>query len=536
MPITPFVPPSFLSRLPAAIWSGVDGLPVLPYLPGQAIAVSKAPKWSTQVVRTVSGRERRTAYWPLPLWEFELQYEVVRHRPTQAELSALWEFFNVMKGQCLPFLFVDPADCQIPTSALLDGAGNPLTDSTGAILTDGSTTPLSVQFGTGDGVTTTFQLSRSINSWQEPVFAAFAPTILDNGVVAGANCRLRRGGDLHVRARRRPHAVVVRLLLLRMPFPSGRPQFRADRPAALGRQKPQVHEPPVMKTPIDNGAPGATVTLLNGGGPFVMADLWAITLNGGAVIRWHGAGVAGPLAFNGQTYVTGPGIDRGKISTKLGVEVATLDVDIAAGPSDLINGAPLIPFAQGRGFDGATVILYRAFLASWDAPLSVVGGIVAFSGRVTALKDLSRAKFTMTVSAWTVLLNVNMGPDIFQAGCLNTHYDANCALTPVNVPGTVSAAGTPTSFATSLTNPDHFFDKGTISFTSGANDGLSRAVQTYAGGAVTVAFPLPFAPAPGDAFNAVRGCLLTMADCTAQGNLIHFRGQPFTPPAIQGVL
>jgi len=104
------------------------------------------------------------------------------------------------------------------------------------------------------------------------------------------------------------------------------------------------------------------------------------------------------------------------------------------------------------------------------------------------------------------------------------------------MPGTVAAGATTTSFNTNLTNPDHFFDKGTITFTSGANAGLSRAVQSYlnASGAMTLAFPLPNAPANGDAFNAVRGCLLTMADCTAQGNLLHFRGQPFTPPAVTG--
>ncbi|HLY78216.1 MAG TPA: DUF2460 domain-containing protein, partial [Caulobacteraceae bacterium] len=162
MPITPFVPPSFLTGLPTAIWSGADGLPVLPYLPGQAIAVTKAPKWSTQVVRTASGRERRTAYWPFPLWQFELQYEVVRHRPTQAELFALWEFFNVMKGQYAPFLFVDPTDCQIPTSVLLDSAGSPLLDSSGGLMLDGSGGSLGYGFATGDGATTSFQLTRQI--------------------------------------------------------------------------------------------------------------------------------------------------------------------------------------------------------------------------------------------------------------------------------------------------------------------------------------------------------------------------------------
>jgi hypothetical protein len=185
------------------------------------------------------------------------------------------------------------------------------------------------------------------------------------------------------------------------------------------------------------------------------------------------------------------------------------------------------------------VILYRAFLASWDAPLSVVGAVIAFSGRVTALKDVSRASFTTTVSAWTVLLNVNMGPDVFQAGCLNTHYDANCGLTAVGVAGAASGSPTANGFActgAAAAEPDHFFDKGTLTLTSGANAGLARAVQSFVGGAFSFAFGFPLAPAPGDTFNAVRGCLLTMADCTAQSNLIHFRGQPFTPPAIQGVI
>jgi uncharacterized phage protein (TIGR02218 family) len=291
-----------------------------------------------------------------------------------------------------------------------------------------------------------------------------------------------------------------------------------------------------MKTPIDNGTPGATLALLNSGADFQMVDLWAIRLNGGGMIYWHGAGISAPMVFDGNTYLAGPGIDRGKITTKLGVEVATLEVTFSATPDDLINGAPLIPFAQGRGFDGATVILYRGFLASWAFPFSIVGATVAFSGRVTQLKDVSRARFTMTVSAWTVLLNVNMGPDVFQAGCLNTHYDADCGLTPTNIAGTIASGATTTGFDTSLTQADGYFAKGIITFTSGANAGVSRAVQSYAnaGGAVAVAFPLPLAPAVGDAFNAVRGCLLTMADCSAQGNLGRFRGQPFTPPAITG--
>lgn len=192
MAITPFIPPSFLTSLPAGVWSGVDGLPVLPFLPGQDIAISKAPVWSTKVVRAASGRERRTAYWSFPLWKFELGYGVIRHRPSQAELVAMWEFFNVMQGQFGGWLFVDPTDCQLPTNLILDASGQPITDSSGAFITDGSATPTSYTFATGDGSTTTFQLTRQIGSFAEPVFAAFQPVILDNGALAGA-CTVANG-------------------------------------------------------------------------------------------------------------------------------------------------------------------------------------------------------------------------------------------------------------------------------------------------------------------------------------------------------
>jgi uncharacterized protein (TIGR02217 family) len=157
----PYVPPVALGNLPSGIWSGTQGLPVLPYLPGQTPIVTKAPQWSTEVIRTASGRERRTAYWPYPLWQFELQYEVIRHRPTTAELFTLWEFFNVLQGQFAPFLFVDPSDCQI-----LSGAAQ--------------------QFGTGDGSTKTFQLSRAMNSFVEPVFDVYSPTVTVNGTATTA--------------------------------------------------------------------------------------------------------------------------------------------------------------------------------------------------------------------------------------------------------------------------------------------------------------------------------------------------------------
>jgi uncharacterized phage protein (TIGR02218 family) len=140
-----------------------------------------------------------------------------------------------------------------------------------------------------------------------------------------------------------------------------------------------------------------------------------------------------------------------------------------------------------------------------------------------------------------VLLNVNMGPDVFQAGCLNTLYDGACQAVKATYThtGSVSGSGgTTLSCATNLTAADGYYTQGYVTFTSGANAGLSRAVSTYvnASGALTFAYPLPFAPAGGDTFSAFAGCDKTMATCTARfSNLLHFRGQPFTPAAINAI-
>lgn len=293
-----------------------------------------------------------------------------------------------------------------------------------------------------------------------------------------------------------------------------------------------------MKTPIDaTGHPGATVALLNGGQPFCTVGLWAITLNGGTVIYLHDGPMNSSLTFNGTTYLAGAPMERGKITTKLGVEVATMDARFIANSADLINGVPIIPFAVGRGFDGATVQLLKAFLPSWQSPIT--GCVIDFSGRVTEIKDIGRSEFTMTISAWTVLLNVNMGPDVFQAGCLNTLFDSSCTLSAASfkTSSSVSGTGTVNGCNTALTQADGYFTQGRIVFKTGANAGLARAVSSYANasGALTFAFPLPNAPANGDTFDIYAGCPLTTAICTSRfANLIHFRGQPFTPPAITG--
>ena len=162
----------------AGIWAGVNALNVMPRLPGQSAVYHKAPLWSAKVARATSGRERRTAYWPYPLWQFEIALNVLRQAASPAELTKLWEFFNLAAGQFGPWLFVDLADCQLTSTA----AGQLMNTATGGF--------------TGDGATTLFQFTRPLNSFVEPVYGVYQPVVLDNGAPTAATLTFNANGTV----------------------------------------------------------------------------------------------------------------------------------------------------------------------------------------------------------------------------------------------------------------------------------------------------------------------------------------------------
>jgi uncharacterized phage protein (TIGR02218 family) len=271
------------------------------------------------------------------------------------------------------------------------------------------------------------------------------------------------------------------------------------------------------------------LALLDSGNDVVMADLWTLTLSGGSVVRWSGADVA--LSANGHAYALGPVIERGAVSEKRGLEVATLDVGITASAGDTINGVPLIPFITRHGLDGAVVRLDRGFGTDWASPLT--GTTLRFAGKVTAISEISGSTATLTVSSWAVLLNVNMPPNLYQTGCLHAVYDSGCGLAASSFAASATVSGTPTQmvFASGLSATNDDYAQGRVVFISGGNNGVSRPIKTNSGGTFTLLQPLPVLPSVGDGFTVYAGCDRTMGRCqTRFNNLIHFKGTPFVPP------
>jgi len=273
------------------------------------------------------------------------------------------------------------------------------------------------------------------------------------------------------------------------------------------------------------------IALLNSNTEFYYADLLTITLTTGTVLRytsWQTDLVVGGHTFSSDD----TGFVRRGIKSVVGLTVDALEFTLWAPMTTLLGGVPLAQAIGSGAFDGATVLLERVFMPS---PGDVSPGtLYQFDGYVSNVK-CSRNSAVITVSSPLQLLDTMMPRNLYQPGCWNTLYDTGCGVVRATflVSGTVSSGSTKFSLHTSLTQSDHYFELGTITFTSGQNTGAYRTVKTYlnASGEVDFALPLPYAPTTGDAFTIVPGCDKTLGSqgCAKFSNTARFRGTRFVP-------
>jgi uncharacterized phage protein (TIGR02218 family) len=172
----------------------------------------------------------------------------------------------------------------------------------------------------------------------------------------------------------------------------------------------------------------------------------------------------------------------------------------------------------------------RVFLTALNG--TVVGGVTLFKGRVSTVDQVGRTSATLTVASDLVILDYDMPHNVFSPTCNHTLYDAGCGV----VRGTYAASGVAGAGSTATTI--HFSGasvqhaQGSIVFTSGANANVRGTVKSVAAAAALVlVYPLPFAPAVGDAFTVYAGCDHTQSTCASRfANLANFRGFPYVPP------
>jgi uncharacterized phage protein (TIGR02218 family) len=280
-------------------------------------------------------------------------------------------------------------------------------------------------------------------------------------------------------------------------------------------------------------------------GEYLKAELYQITLATGASYYFTDFDIPLTAAIypsgTSYTYQTGLTIERGTLTQAVGLDVKEMELTLTPqGDSPnapiLIAGYSLLQAARLGLLDSATVTMSKLFMnypvlaATLDTS---PGGVLWYVGRVNEI-DLNRLSLTLKVNSRLELLTVQMPRNTWQTGCVHSVYDAGCTLlkSAFTVSGTVGTSPNASQFNTSLTQADHWFEMGVLTFTSGVNNGFSAAVKTYlhSGGAISLRLPFPATPSAGDTFTVYPGCDGQQATCSGKfSNLAHYRGYPYIP-------
>jgi uncharacterized phage protein (TIGR02218 family) len=280
-------------------------------------------------------------------------------------------------------------------------------------------------------------------------------------------------------------------------------------------------------------ASAGLIAMLNGKSQFLIADILTLTQANGTITRFTNADfdvVANTFTFSS----TGPKFERSKTTLVVGISVDTMNLTILVDATMLLGGLPWAQAVAAGALDGARIVVERAHMQTWGD--TSAGTVIMFSGRVSEVAP-SRNLIEATVKSDLELLDIQMPRNVFQPTCVHTLYDAGCVLlkSAFSVAGVVTAGSTAASIlASALTQATAYFDLGTLTFTSGLNNGMTRTVKTYTNVAgVKTLIPVlafPVAPATSDTFSVAPGCDKTKATCTAKfANGAHFRGYPFMP-------
>lgn len=266
-------------------------------------------------------------------------------------------------------------------------------------------------------------------------------------------------------------------------------------------------------------------------GEYRMADLYTITLADGTVLRYTGADRALSVASHTWQPVV---IKRSRTRLVLGIEVDSMDLTLYPDAALTLAGLPFVQACHAGALDGADVLVERAFFERWPDP---TGGAIKtgvahlFEGSVAGV-DLDGLEIGIKVVSYLERLNIKMPRNLYQAPCANALYDGHCAVSKLahEVSGSVASGSTRGVIQSALGQATGWFDMGTITFTSGANNGVSRSVKAFAGGQFTLSVPLAITPALGDTFDAYPGCDQTLTTCASKfSNTARFRGMPWIP-------
>lgn len=240
----------------------------------------------------------------------------------------------------------------------------------------------------------------------------------------------------------------------------------------------------------------------------------------------HSATLAFDLGDGSQDYSHKTGILASDLSLSTGFEADEVEV---TGP--LVETATEAwhvtrAMVLGGRFDDAVAWFFEV---NWRS--TAAGAIKLLKGRVV-LAEVEGSRFKLTIHSEITRFKQEVGRTI-TGYCDADFGDTRCGYVVTPVVATVTAVASTRQFTVSFTGSyaDDYFNRGTVTFTSGALNGC-RPVEVFdwtATGVIALWTDLPEGPQVGDTLEVRQGCGKTRADCVAFDNIVNFRGFPDVP-------
>ena len=259
-------------------------------------------------------------------------------------------------------------------------------------------------------------------------------------------------------------------------------------------------------------------------GSTTLCHCWKVLRRDGSILSFtdHDSDVS----FNGKVYLARTGVDATKLDASLGFSVGGMEISGALS-AEAISGDDL---TNGK-YDDATV---ETWLVNWsDTSQSLLLDI-------GTIRQVKRSEFGFVAELRGLAHQFDQETGrLFQKACSADLGDGKCHVAlntaQLTVSGIISKTDGATRFDVALGGfAASWFTGGKVTFTSGVNNGATRAIKSDSATATThtleIWTPMAAPLGVGDAFTLVAGCDKSFATCRSKfSNTANFRGFPHMP-------
>lgn len=256
-------------------------------------------------------------------------------------------------------------------------------------------------------------------------------------------------------------------------------------------------------------------------------QVWKIERTDGEIFRF--TSLDRDFVWGGQTYQACDSLVPSASESVSEADTAgTMDLSGAIGPDgiteqDLFAGL----------FDGAEV-------EAWLVPWSGTGAVKSLLKGTWGALEQTQTGFKVELLGDGAKLAQTPLISLLQPGCRWQFGDpVTCGvdLVPLTVTGTIDSASGQREFTDAArVEAAGYFSRGRVTFTSGANSGVSAEIKEHASGGVFTLWPrLPFGLVAGDSYSMTPGCTQLIESsggtngCEAWANLRRFGGFDLVP-------